>query len=548
MFLHAVAQGQKEAECMCCQGHQGSIREPNSEADQSALQLIGYHTSRKELKDMYHSVYLLNRVPGFPSCGEVQRRRAIQEILSSLWDRIQRWTSPAEARDAPGDAGEPTPSQSYKAALWVACWKVVETAATLQSDLDRLDNELRGRPHAHSQSRGRHRKHSRSWCRTHSQEQLGDQAGAQSQAHCWVHPQDEWAHSPDDIQGPPNRWVSFCMPEGGDVMTKSEDHVTKPSIKDLESWLEHQVGQLGTPTWWRELEAIPGIQDPCKFAQKIWASSYVLEVWFWMVLGQQYSMPPAPRSLNRGAFHPERLEYQDVRQRLALLTVAYCQCLQHWAEKCYLPISPDVHPLAKSVRELCQAVNEFVNITVRDILEGLEMEKPMNSNWPPSTTIFSWVLGSPTSRQEATLVAGEIPWQNEMLRLQGRACPFLRAAPAWLPIHLPRAPTLPTFPSTTALAVVQPSTLPWGFAYITTCLRMPEPIQLDWEASTDVAAVGMMTPKISSMSTSRVVWDDSTGSVYLNTITASIGRMVLSGPDADVLSAGSMIKEVTGQE
>ena len=60
------SRGRKEAERMCCWGHQGSIREPNSEADQSILHLIGYHTSRKELRDVYHSVYLLNRTPGFP--------------------------------------------------------------------------------------------------------------------------------------------------------------------------------------------------------------------------------------------------------------------------------------------------------------------------------------------------------------------------------------------------------------------------------------------------------------------------------------------------
>ena len=88
MFLHATSRGQKEAECMCHWGCQGSIREPNSEADQSALHLIGYHTSQKEMRDMYHSMYLLNRAPGFPSCGEVKRRRAIQDILSSLWDRL----------------------------------------------------------------------------------------------------------------------------------------------------------------------------------------------------------------------------------------------------------------------------------------------------------------------------------------------------------------------------------------------------------------------------------------------------------------------------
>ena len=42
MFLHAKVWGWKEAECMCCQGCQSSIQEPNSEVDQSALGLIGY--------------------------------------------------------------------------------------------------------------------------------------------------------------------------------------------------------------------------------------------------------------------------------------------------------------------------------------------------------------------------------------------------------------------------------------------------------------------------------------------------------------------------
>ena len=84
---------------MCHQGHPGSIREPSSEADQSTLHLVGYHTSQREMRDVYHSMYLLNRAPGFPSCGEATRRRAIQEILSSLQDRLQRRTSSTEAGD-----------------------------------------------------------------------------------------------------------------------------------------------------------------------------------------------------------------------------------------------------------------------------------------------------------------------------------------------------------------------------------------------------------------------------------------------------------------
>ena len=49
MFLHVASQG-PERQNICATGaFQGHVREPNSEEDQSALHLIGYHTSPKEL-------------------------------------------------------------------------------------------------------------------------------------------------------------------------------------------------------------------------------------------------------------------------------------------------------------------------------------------------------------------------------------------------------------------------------------------------------------------------------------------------------------------
>ena len=137
----------------------------------------------------------------------------------------------------------------------------------------------------------------------------------------------------------------------------------EPSVSDLETWLEYQSTQIGTPMWWKELGAIPGITDWQKFAQKIRASFYILEVWSRMFPEEGYSMPPAPQSLNRGAYLPDNLAYQDIRWQPALLTVAYCGCLQNWAEKCSLPRNLDFHPLAESVRELRQAICKFINIT-----------------------------------------------------------------------------------------------------------------------------------------------------------------------------------------
>ena len=152
---------------------------------------------------------------------------------------------------------------------------------------------------------------------------------------------------------------------------KNWEPSVKLPIKDLELWLDQQADQLGTPTWWEELKAIPGITDLCKFTWKIRASFCIPEIQSWVSPDQSNSTPPAPKCLNWGAFLSERLEYQDVQQRPKLLTEAYCWCLQYWVEKVYPPISPEVCPLAESVREFCRAMGEFVTITTRDILEGL---------------------------------------------------------------------------------------------------------------------------------------------------------------------------------
>ena len=48
-----------------------------------------------------------------------------------------------------------------------------------------------------------------------------------------------------------------------------EDHLSEPSVSDVETWLEGQAKQLGTPAWWPELKAIPGVTDPQKLACKI---------------------------------------------------------------------------------------------------------------------------------------------------------------------------------------------------------------------------------------------------------------------------------------
>ena len=59
-----------------------------------------------------------------------------------------------------------------------------------------------------------------------------------------------------------------------------------------------------------------------------------------------------------------------------------------------------------------------------------------------------------------------------------------------------------------------------------------------------MSAVERMTPRKSSISASRIVWDNSTGCIYLDTLATSIGRMVLGSSEP---SEGPVIEDIMGQ-
>ena len=58
-----------------------------------------------------------------------------------------------------------------------------------------------------------------------------------------------------------------------------------------------------------------------------------------------------------------------------------------------------------------------------------------------------------------------------------------------------------------------------------------EPAQPDRKTSTDVATVGKMTLRVSSLNAGQIIQDNSTGAVYLNVIAASMGWMVIGSTE-----------------
>ena len=234
MFLHAAERGQKEVECMVCQGHWGSMYDSDSKVDQSAMELVGYHTSQKEIRDIYQSIYLLWRAPGLPPCGAQPRRKAIQDILSSL----KGWLCRHGCLAATIDQELPEEEQvrlswwgSYKEALRVAHQRALDTTKALMSNIERLSWRRREGSQTHSQNQSQSRGHlrSRSQSRSHSR--------AQGQNHSQSSLQNVYLMSPDGP--PPRRRVIFRNPEAELSSERdTKDYSTEYSVSDVETWVE----------------------------------------------------------------------------------------------------------------------------------------------------------------------------------------------------------------------------------------------------------------------------------------------------------------------
>ena len=84
-----------------------------------------------------------------------------------------------------------------------------------------------------------------------------------------------------------------------------------------------------------------------------------------------------------------------------------------------------------------------------------------------------------------------------------------------------------------------------GFLEVTACLRGQSPREVP-ETPPVPLAMGMMTaPGVTTMSASNVIWDEATGATFLDTVTTSVERVTLSGPEGKIPTPGPKIGDVT---
>ena len=66
------------------------------------------------------------------------------------------------------------------------------------------------------------------------------------------------------------------------------------------------------------------------------------------------------------------------------------------------------------------------------------------------------------------------------------------------------------------------------------CDVPPDPLQI----------VAVMEPTVAMMSTSCIVKDEATGVTYMDTVTTSMGRVALSGPEQGTPTKGPIIENI----
>ena len=103
----------------------------------------------------------------------------------------------------------------------------------------------------------------------------------------------------------------------------------------------------------------------------------------------------------------------------------------------------------------------------------------------------------------------------------------------------------PTSP-TRVLDVAWHVTPPPGFQGVTACLRRsPSPKKAHDIPPDPLQITAVLEPTMAMMSASCIIMDEATGVTYMDTITTSVGRVALSGPEQGTPSRGPIIEDIT---
>ena len=351
--------------------------------------------------------------------------------------------------------------------------------------------------------------------------------------------------------------------QGSSEMSGEEDPPLEPPTSQPADWVRWRAEECNLPTWWRELTAVWG-EDMKTLARQVRASFQF--PWHRHELDPMeapYHAPPAPPCLCRWRFMPpggSTFASQDIREIPREITVAYALALQYYVERSNLPRRSQPRLLAESVLELREEVGFYLSFQDREVFQGLDLPQEEGDGSPaititeildiadvpeasPALKTISKYPGWETVLHSSRLVctAGETPPPTPVPRPRRRTQVPSHTTPVACPSCPSKAPLPPTSsPPPWALALTKPSTPPRGFTGVTSCLRAPEFEETGQEVFENTTSIGLVaTPGISSICATRVVKDDETGLVYMDTVSTLVGKLssaqIPSVPMTDLL-------------
>ena len=197
----------------------------------------------------------------------------------------------------------------------------------------------------------------------------------QERRHCQVQPEDcpvpyfkyhpsrrnsessgeEVATEDPDLEEPPELGPEVtCFLRGSAENLEEEDEkvpMPEPPLKEFQRWVMWKAEACKTPSWWRELMVVPGVEDCEKLAQEVQAS-------FWLPkrasklheVENYHQAPPGLLCFLQRNFLPlpdSIFACWDIQEMQCEKMVAYAQALQYWAEKVDLPAGGRPHLLAE---------------------------------------------------------------------------------------------------------------------------------------------------------------------------------------------------------
>ena len=598
LFQHAADQGWKEAEQTVCRGHWQEIPKLDPEADLSTVQLVGPQTSKEEIQSLYLEVYKQHRLLGSPP----RELELMEEVASSFEDcqgqkeeevsemAVRFWSAdvqPPRSRTPKRGRREASVERSL-ANMRGAHQKALAMAAVLEEEIEQLSCPLiRSQPEvqAHSKSRD---------CQLHGSRGRKRRCCQVQFANCPApyfkyHPSRRNSKSDKEVaatKGPDLEELPelgpevICFLRGLAENSEEEDKMApspKPPVKELCKWVMWKAEACKTPSWQRELVAVPEIEDQEKLAHEVqasfWHPKWASEV---HQMDNYHQAPSAlPCLLSKSFMPPPDSIYTcwDIWEMQREKTVAYTWALQYWVEKADLPAGGGPCMLAESVKELWEEMRYCLSFSNKEVFKGIvpleetsaiptEEANPQSAGTTPASTPKKEATmgmakepateGRPPNKFLAwekvlhptlpMVAAGQIPCLSKGPRLRKERIvqiPQTELLEVMTPLQEIPSPTW-------QLEVIWQATLSPSFLGVTECLRRAQTPERVSEVSPDLLTIGvMLAPGVATMSTSHIVKDEVTGITYMDMVTTSVGRVALCSPEQETPAQGSTIEDVT---